>query len=57
MQKIIQALPDTLVVIGVIAIAFGAGMVYRPAGYIVGGLLTIGMGVVANKKLEAKADK
>lgn len=54
MQKLIQALPDTLVVGGASAIAFGAGLVYLPAGFIVGGALAIGMGCVASKKVQPK---
>lgn len=55
MDKLIKALPDLLVIAGVAAIALGAGMVYLPAGFIVGGVLVVGMGVVASKKLESKA--
>ena len=55
MQKIIQALPDTLVVGGVVAISFGASLIYLPAGFIVGGILAIAMGAVASKKAQSGA--
>lgn len=43
-------LPDTLLVGGAAAIAAGAGMVYEPAGYIVGGLLALTAGYLLAKK-------
>lgn len=55
MKKLIQVLPDVLIVVGVISVAVGAGLVYVPAGYIVGGLFAIGMGAVVGNKLESKA--
>lgn len=43
-------LPDALLVGGAVAIAAGAGMVYEPAGYIVGGLLALVAGYLLAKK-------
>lgn len=40
-------LPDALIVGGGCAVAFGAGMVYPPAGWIVGGVLLMVEGWLA----------
>jgi hypothetical protein len=42
MKRIIDWTPDLLMVAGAGAVAYGAGLVYLPAGFIVGGLL-VGM--------------
>ena len=39
-----DALPDVLMLAGAAAVAYGAGLVYAPAGYIVGGLQLAGIG-------------
>jgi len=39
-------LPDALMAVGGIGIAYGAGLVYAAAGYIVGGILLIAGGVL-----------
>lgn len=43
-------LPDALLIAGAAAVAGGAGMVYEPAGYIVGGLFALAAGVLLAKK-------
>lgn len=54
MQKIIAALPgaipDALIVSGVSAIAYGAGLLHPAAGFITGGVLMLGFGVLAALK-------
>lgn len=55
MQKLIQALPDALVIAGGVMLSFGAGMIYRPAGFIVGGLLMLGFGFLNAPKTGPKA--
>lgn len=37
-------LPDALIAGGAAAVSYGAGMIYTPAGYIVGGLLCLAAG-------------
>jgi hypothetical protein len=47
-MKFIQShLPDALMVVGVAAIAGGAGLIYAPAGWIVGGAFALAAGVMA----------
>jgi len=41
--------PDALLVGGAGAVSFGAGMVYLPAGWIVGGLFLLAVGWMAAK--------
>mgnify|MGYP000090022793 FL=1 len=41
--------PDALLVGGAGAVSFGAGMVYLPAGWIVGGLFALAVGWMAAK--------
>jgi len=43
-------LPDALMVGGVGAISAGAGMIYAPAGWIVGGLFALAAGVLVARK-------
>ena len=38
-------LPDALLVVGAALVAYGAWLVYAPAGFIVGGLLTLYAGI------------
>lgn len=47
MKRIAQHLPDALMVAGAASVAFGAWLVYPPAGWIVGGVLTLAAGVLA----------
>lgn len=42
-------LPDTLMVLGGTALAYGAGLVYLPAGFIVAGALLIVGGILAER--------
>lgn len=42
--------PDALMASGAGAIAYGAGQVYQPAGWIVGGVLLLTAGVLAARK-------
>ena len=42
----LKLLPDSLLVGGAAALAYGAWLAYPPAGYIVGGALTLLAGVV-----------
>lgn len=37
-------LPDLLIAGGAVAVSYGAGLIYAPAGYIVGGLLSLAVG-------------
>ncbi len=41
MQKIIAALPGTLIVAGCVALAYGAGLLHPAAGWIAGGALAL----------------
>ncbi len=45
-------LPDALMVAGAAAVAVGAGMVYVPAGWIVGGCFAIVAGVLVARGVE-----
>ncbi len=49
MQKFIKILPDALVVSGVATIAYGAWLIHPAAGFVVGGLLLLGMGIASSK--------
>ena len=39
-------IPDLLLITGAAAVAYGAWLVYQPAGFIVGGVLVIVQGVM-----------
>ena len=41
-----EKLRDAALLLGVLLITLGAGMIYLPAGFIVGGILLIAMAVV-----------
>lgn len=41
MKQLLKHLPDALLVSGGGAVAFGAGLIYMPAGFIVGGILAM----------------
>ena len=41
-----EKLRDAAMLLGVLLITLGAGMIYRPAGFIVGGIMRIVMAVV-----------
>jgi len=43
---LVRVAPDSLLVGGAAAISYGAWMIYPPAGFIVGGLLSISGGVL-----------
>jgi hypothetical protein len=57
MQKIIQALPDALIVAGGCALSYGAGLLHPAAGFITGGLLMLGFGWVSGRASPAKAEE
>jgi len=42
----VEKLRDTALLLGVLLITLGAGMIYIPAGFIVGGILLIAMAVI-----------
>lgn len=44
MKHVLKHLPDALMVLGGGSIAFGAGLIYMPAGFIIGGILAIAAG-------------
>lgn len=47
MKKILTSiLPDTLMVVGAAGLSYGAWLIYEPAGYLVGGALTLIGGVL-----------
>ncbi|MDB5531969.1 MAG: hypothetical protein JWO28_284 [Hyphomicrobiales bacterium] len=54
MQKLITAIPDALIVAGVGAISYGAGLLLPAAGYIVAGVFGVGFGVLASLKAPTK---
>lgn len=54
MQKLIQALPDALIVAGGCALSYGAGLLHPAAGFITGGLLMMGFGVLTGMKTVPK---
>lgn len=45
-RKAVEKLRDAALLLGVLLITLGAGMIYLPAGLIVGGILLIAMAVV-----------
>ena len=45
-RKAVEKLRDAALLLGVLLITLGAGMIYIPAGFIVGGILLIAMAVV-----------
>jgi len=45
-QAALSWLPDLLMLAGACSVSVGAGMIYAPAGYVVGGLLSLVAGVV-----------
>lgn len=51
MQKFIKVLPDALIVAGVGAISYGAGLLHPAAGFIIGGMLVAGFGWLAGRKV------
>jgi hypothetical protein len=42
----VEKLRDAALLLGVLLITLGAGMIYIPAGFIVGGILLIAMAVI-----------
>lgn len=42
--------PDALMAVGATSISYGAWLVYPPAGFMVGGVLTLAAGVLAARK-------
>lgn len=45
-RKAVEKLRDAALLLGVLLITVGAGMIYIPAGFIVGGILLIVMAVI-----------
>lgn len=45
-RKAVEKLRDAALLLGVLLITLGAGMIYLPAGLIVGGILLIAMAVI-----------
>ena len=45
-RKAVEKLRDAALLLGVLLITVGAGMIYIPAGFIVGGILLIAMAVI-----------
>lgn len=45
-RKAVEKLRDAALLLGVLLITLGAGMIYIPAGFIVGGILLIAMAVI-----------
>lgn len=45
-RKAVEKLRDAALLLGVLLITLGAGMIYLPAGFIVGGILLIAMAVI-----------
>ena len=56
MQKLIAALPDTLIVAGCCLIAYGAWALHPAAGYITGGALSLALGFLAEKQRPKAAE-
>lgn len=50
MDKLIKALPDTLIIAGACVGSYGAWLLLPAAGFIVGGVLLVAGGVVASGK-------
>lgn len=48
MTRVSSAIPDVLIVLGLVAIAVGVGLVYVPAGIGVGGALAAALGLQMN---------
>lgn len=46
MTRLLKHLDDVLIVGGAGALAYGAALIYLPAGFIVGGLLAVAGGIV-----------
>jgi len=55
LQKMLAAaaglVPDGLMLAGAGAMSYGAGLVYQPAGWIVGGVLLLVAGVLSARKV------
>lgn len=45
MTRLLSLIPDLLLVLGLVAVAVGAGLVFLPAGFIVGGIELAAVGV------------
>lgn len=45
-RRAVEKLRDTVLLLGVLLITAGAGMIFIPAGFIVGGVLLIAMAVI-----------
>jgi hypothetical protein len=44
----VKLAPDAIAVVGGSLLSYGAGLVYRPAGFIVGGALLLAVGVIGS---------
>lgn len=49
MTALLRHLPDALIVLGLLAVAVGAGLVYLPAGLVIGGVEAVVLGAVLNR--------
>jgi hypothetical protein len=56
MKKLINAVPDVLIVCGAITLSFGAGILHLAAGFLVAGTLMIAGGVIAAGKPKKQED-
>lgn len=52
MQKPLSLLPDALIVAGGAVLSYGAGLLHPAAGFIVGGVLLMGVGYLAARRVE-----
>lgn len=48
-----RAVPDLLALAGAALVAYGSGLIYHPAGFIVGGLQLLALGLLAARKAAA----
>lgn len=51
MKKLLRAIPDLTILAGAGSISFGAWMIYHPAGFIVGGIAFVVIGVLAARSV------
>jgi hypothetical protein len=47
LRSVVAVLPDACALAGAVITAYGAGLVYRPAGFVIGGVLLMGVSVGA----------
>lgn len=49
-KHIAEHIPDALLVAGTVVLSYGAWLIYEPAGFIVGGVALLGLGVLAARR-------